>query len=495
MSLKRKFVVPINLILVGVLAASLAWEWRRQRATGMDLLRARLDEEARFVRAAYHAFGLTPRFDGFLRGFCLASDPGASPEHQVALVDDDGRVIEHAAARARHPLDPARLAALGDGFWWSEAGDDGFLVRVVADGGLRVVVAESTAGVRGRVRANLWSHAAWYLGLGGLLLLTVNGVMRRAVLRPIRKLGRAVTQMERGRLGVRVELPEDDELGGLAGRFNAMSGALAAHAAANRREMETARRVQSHLLPPPVLRLGCLEVAGRVEQAGPVGGDLLDVIPLPGDRVGVLVADLTGHNVAAALHTAMVRAIVRRESEQAATPGEVLARLNEQLVRDLPDERFATAFLAWFDPHAGRLDYANAGHPPAILRQPDGRVIELGPTCPLLGVLPELPAAGASVDLEPGALLLAFSDGLAELRSPDGALRGDVEAVSPLRTAGDEPPARLLELVRERATRLLDGRPPADDLTVAVARYEPSSLDPLHDRSHARPGVPEASHA
>ena len=381
MSLKRKFVVPINLILVGVLAASLAWEWRRQRG----------DRDGSAARPARRGGPLRPGGVSRLRphaplrrDFCgasaIASDPGASPEHQVALVDDDGRVI--AARRGPRPAS-ARPGRPGRA-----------RRRLLATG--RPAVRSSWSGWRPTAAAGWWSpsrppaSAAGSAPTSGAMppgtsgsaascCSTVNGVMRRAVLRPIRRLGRAVTQMERGRLGVQVELPEDDELGTLAGRFNAMSGALAG-----------ARRGQPPRdgdgPPGPVAPAAAAAAAARLPGGRrPVSSrparrrrPARRACPLPGDRVGVLVADLSGHNVAAALHTAMVRAIVRREAEQAASPGEVLARLNDQLVRDLPDEHFATAFLGWFDPHAGRLDYANAGHPPAALREPDGRVHRAG---------------------------------------------------------------------------------------------------------------------
>ena len=128
MTLRYKFVLPINVILVAVLAASLAGEWRRQEATGQERLRARVDEEARFVRAAYRAFGLTDRFSSFLRGFCHAFNAEVSPEHQVALVDASGHVIAHAAEHAHHPMKPARLAQLGEGFWTTENAGESFLV-------------------------------------------------------------------------------------------------------------------------------------------------------------------------------------------------------------------------------------------------------------------------------------------------------------------------------------------------------------------------------
>ncbi len=490
MTLRYKFVLPINLILVLVLGASLAWEWRRQEATGMSLLRARLDEEARFVHAAHGAFGATPRFGVFLKGFCHGIDPAASPEHQVALVDGAGRVVAAAAEHARRPMDPGRLAALGDGFW-ARAGDgEAFLVRVSTDGGRRVVVAESTRAIHDRVWANLRSQVLWFAGAGVLLIGAVNLIMRRAVLRPIRRIGRAVGQLERGRLGVEVASPNGDELGALARQFNAMSRTLADQAEAARRAMETARRVQAHLLPPQDLRLGCLEVAGRCLPAGPVGGDLYDVRLLPGGRVGVLVVDMSGHNVAAALHTAMVREIVWREAEQAEGPGEVLARLNERLCRETPEEHFATAYFGWFDPTVQRLYYANAGHPPAYLRSVGGTLRELEPNGPLLGILPDASYPTDAVEVEPDSLLLVYSDGLTEAWNPRGELWGTGELIDGFGSAGPPDPSRVVARILERHAAFRLGESQGDDMTIVVCRFEPVGSG---DGMASTTGLPEVA--
>ncbi|MBX6312050.1 MAG: SpoIIE family protein phosphatase [Isosphaeraceae bacterium] len=473
MTLRFKFVLPINLILVLVLGASLVWEWQRLEASGLAVLRARLNEEARFIQAAYRKFGITPRFAAFLRAFCHATDALASPEHQVALVDGSGEVVASAAMHARQPMDPVRLADLGEGIWIRHEGVESYLVRVAADGGRRVVVAESTRALDAQVRANLWNHAGWYLGSGMLLLIAVNIVMRRAVLRPVRRLYRAARRLEQGQLGVQVDASSRDELGALSRQFNAMSRAIADQVEANRRELETAHQVQSHLLPPSHFRLGCLEIAGRCSQAGPVGGDVYDVQLLPGDRVGVLVADLSGHNVAAALHTAMVRAIVWREAEQANSPGEVLARLNERLCRNLPEEHFATAFFAWFDLRSGRLHYANAGHPPAYLQSPMGCLRELEPTGPLLGILPEVTHDCAVAEVEPGSWLLAYTDGLIETQGAQGEQWGTGELIELLRSVGQAAPGQVVDQALERAAAFRNGRSQQDDITIMLAEYDP----------------------
>jgi serine phosphatase RsbU (regulator of sigma subunit) len=241
----------------------------------------------------------------------------------------------------------------------------------------------------------------------------------------------------------------------------------------SKRELEAAHRVQSHLLPPPHFHLGCVEVAGRCLQKGPVGGDVLDVRLLAGDRVAILVADLSGHDIAAALHTAILRAIVWREAEQAKTPGEVLARLNERLCQDLPGGHFASAFLGWFDPHANRLHYANAGHPSAFLHRSTGCLHELKSTGPVLGIIPDLSDFDASVEVVPGSWLLVVTDGLTETGAPGGKLLGTDELVNLLVVAGASEPSRVVEGILARAAEFRQGEPQQDDMTILLVRYDP----------------------
>jgi serine phosphatase RsbU (regulator of sigma subunit) len=486
MSLRYKFVLPVNVILLVVLSGSLAWEWYRQQATGLALVEARLDEEARFVRAAYHTYGPSPQFEAFLRAFCHASNAAVSPEHQVALVGADGAVLAGAAEHARHPADPGELAAAGEGSWAWDKGPEPLLVRVLTDGPRRIVVAESTRGVSWRVRERLESQAIWFAGAGVLILGTTNLIMRNTVLRPLKRIGRAVRKLEQGQLGIELESPGRDELGTLAIRFNAMSRALAAHAESARRELEAAREVQVQMLPPAHLELGCLEVASCSLPRGLVGGDVCDVQLLSGGRVGLLVADLAGHDVAAALHTAMLRAFAWQEAEDLASPGEVLARLNRRLCRNLPGERFATAFFAIYDPTSRVLSWANGGHPPALLRQaPLTR--ELEPTGPILGILPEAIYGQGEWTLRAGDRVAIFSDGLTEAPGATGQLWGADGIARILSTDGvgsTERAARILEDV----SAFRGGAAAQDDVTLLLVEVlqEPPSPESL--RSDATDG-------
>jgi sigma-B regulation protein RsbU (phosphoserine phosphatase) len=339
---------------------------------------------------------------------------------------------------------------------------------VLPDGGRRIVVAESARAVRDRVWAGLRRQALWFLGAAALLLGTTNAVIRYAVLHPLKRIGRAVRQLERGQLGIEVAAPGADELGTLARNFNAMSRALAAHAESTRRELMAAHEVQAQMLPPPCVTFGGLTVGSRSAPRGMVGGDVCDVQPLPGGRVGLLVADLAGHDVAAALHTAMLRAFAWQDAKEAVTPGELLGRLNERLLANLPEGRFATAFFAVYDPHRGVLSWANGGHPPALLWRDGDVPQELEPTGTILGIIPGLVFGECEAEMPVGSRLAVFSDGLTEARDPGGQLWGS-DGIARVLAAPDLTPTERVGRILEEAARFRDGAAPEDDLTVIIA--------------------------
>jgi serine phosphatase RsbU (regulator of sigma subunit) len=321
-----------------------------------------------------------------------------------------------------------------------------------------------------------------------LLFVAVNSVMQRAVLSPIQHLHRAALRLERGHLGVQVDRTGNDELGALSDRFNAMSHALAEQAEESKRELNAARRVQSHSLPPPSVELEGVQISGRCLQRGPVGGDVYDVRLLPGGRVGILVADLSGHDVSAALNTAMLRTIVWREAEQASSPGEVLARLNEQLCRDLLDEHFASAVLAWFTPAAGRLSYANAGHPTSYLKTLPATWTELESGGPVLGLIPGAKYPSLDLDVLSGSRFFVCTDGVTEARNSGGQLWGTQELVSLLGSNESADPSRVVDQVVQRLVQFRAEQPQEDDVTIMLAILNAVPKDLTEAPSHASEG-------
>jgi len=190
---------------------------------------------------------------------------------------------------------------------------------------------------------------------------------------------------------------------------------------------------------------------------------------------------MSGHNVAAALHTAMVRSIVWREAESANGPGDVLANLNAQLCLDSPDDYFATAFFGWFDPATNQFHYANAGHPGPFLQDTSGKCQVLGSTMPLLGVIPDESGADATVDVDLGSRLLAFSDGLIEVADASGRIWGTSEILTIFEADRFAELNCLLARLLARRLEVRGEGSPEDDVTVVLVEYSPTALQGLSE--------------
>jgi serine phosphatase RsbU (regulator of sigma subunit) len=237
------------------------------------------------------------------------------------------------------------------------------------------------------------------------------------------------------------------------------------------KEMGLARNIQSSMLPAAPPDVPGAEMAGACVPARNVGGDYYDMLRLPGGRAALLVADVSGHNVGAALMMAVSRAALRAEISRAGGPDEVLARTNRLLEGDLArSELFVSVFLAVFDPALGELSYASAGHNPAILRRGGGGPVEsLDADGILLGVLPDHAFERRTVRLGPGDLLLLYTDGLTEARDGREEMFGEERLAAALDEASGRPlreiPGALLAAVDQFTSAAA-----ADDRTAVVLR-------------------------
>ncbi|MBK9091192.1 MAG: SpoIIE family protein phosphatase [Anaerolineae bacterium] len=187
-------------------------------------------------------------------------------------------------------------------------------------------------------------------------------------------------------------------------------------------ELRVARVVQQTLLPKELPELDGWQVAAYWQPAQAVSGDFYDFIALPDGNLGVVEADVTGKGVPAALVMAATRGILRVAAEQDPTsPGKVLAHVNDLLCPDLPPSMFVTCLYGVLNPATGRFVFANAGHNLPTKRTADA-VVELRATGMPLGLLPEMTYDEHEALLEPGEIILIYSDGLVEAHNPQGEM-------------------------------------------------------------------------
>ena len=178
-------------------------------------------------------------------------------------------------------------------------------------------------------------------------------------------------------------------------------------------ELRIARLIQQTLLPRELPQLPGWELAAYYRPAREVGGDFYDFIDLPEGKLGLIMADVTDKGIPAALVMATTRSVLRAAAERIVSPGEVLQRVNDQLVPDIPDNMFVTCLYSVLDPQARTLRFANAGHGLPFQRTDSG-VVELKATGMPLGLMPDMRYEENEVQLAPGDTVLFQSDGLAE---------------------------------------------------------------------------------
>ncbi|HEV8044275.1 MAG TPA: PP2C family protein-serine/threonine phosphatase, partial [Rubrobacter sp.] len=185
-------------------------------------------------------------------------------------------------------------------------------------------------------------------------------------------------------------------------------------------ELKVARLIQQTLLPKTLPELPGYDVAAYYQPAREVGGDFYDFLDLEDGRFGLVVGDVTDKGVPAALVMATTRTMLRAAAQRLDTPGEVLQRVNDVLVQEIPPNMFVTCLYAILDQESGRLVYANAGHDLPYRRRAgrSGGAEELRARGMPLGLMPGMGYEEKEIVLERGESVLFYSDGLVEAHDP-----------------------------------------------------------------------------
>ncbi len=235
------------------------------------------------------------------------------------------------------------------------------------------------------------------------------------------------------------------------------------------REMEIAKEVQRRLLPQSVPHLKTLDCAAQCIQARYVGGDYYDFLDLGPDRVGFVLADVSGKGVHAALLTANLQAHLRSQSGVAPLdPVRLLQDVNRVLWRSTASQHYATLFFAIYEEQTRRLVYANCGHNPPVLLRHDGAVERLTATAIVLGAFEKWDVSVRETELAPGDLLAIYSDGVTEAERGEEEF-GDARLIDELRAHRDLPIDEMLKAILTAVQQFSAGAP-SDDLTLLLAR-------------------------
>jgi serine phosphatase RsbU (regulator of sigma subunit) len=238
-------------------------------------------------------------------------------------------------------------------------------------------------------------------------------------------------------------------------------------------ELGVARRIQHALLPKDLPELEGWEIARHYQPAREVGGDFYDFLSLEDGRVGLVIGDVSGKGIAAALVMANSQSVLRAVAQRGViTPGRVLEDANEVLYDYIPPTMFITCLYAILDPESGGLVYANAGHDLPYLHR-NGEAEELRARGMPLGLMPGMDYEEKEVTLEAGDSALFYSDGLVEAHDPKREMFGFTRLQTLVAEHGEEPSLEET-LLEELYSFVGEGWEQEDDITVLTLRRSSS---------------------
>jgi phosphoserine phosphatase RsbU/P len=313
----------------------------------------------------------------------------------------------------------------------------------------------------------------------------------------------ATQHVNAGDFSHRIRVTAQDQLAALETSFNSMTVSLEQLILEQKEkqriesELAIAQEVQALLFPRDITEIESMEVHGICKPARTVSGDYYDFLPVGADRLGLAVGDISGKGISAALLMATVHAFVRaytlvEKVPAFATPaavaaggsalhstsemyradlppGTLLSMLNSQLYRSTPTEKYATMFLGFYDASTRRFQYSNAGHLPPVVVGTDGSIQKLETGGLVVGLFGDVTYPDDSIEMRPGDIFVAYSDGITEPENEFGEF-GEDRLISLIQENRDLPLARITDIIIASVTDWIGGGEQPDDMTLVLAR-------------------------
>lgn len=336
-----------------------------------------------------------------------------------------------------------------------------------------------------------------------LIALIIGTRMTRTVTAAVAQLHEATKHVDRGDFSHRIPVNSSDQLADLAHSFNSMTASIEKLIQEQKEkqrlenELVIAQEVQAQLFPRQVSELESLEVHGFCRPARTVSGDYYDFLTASSHKLILAVGDISGKGISAALLMATIHSAVRAYSVEnlpqmrepvavgavagegrimatwpegvEVSPGALLSLLNHQLYESTPPEKYATLFLGIYDGRSHHLTYSNGGHLPPILVSKNGTIRRLEAGGTVVGLFDNMTYEEGAVEMHPGEILLAYSDGVTEPENDFGEF-GEQRLIDLVRENRDLPLPQISQIVTMAVDTWIGDNEQPDDVTLVLAR-------------------------
>jgi sigma-B regulation protein RsbU (phosphoserine phosphatase) len=235
-------------------------------------------------------------------------------------------------------------------------------------------------------------------------------------------------------------------------------------------ELDMARQIQLNMLPnifPAFPDHKEFDIYASMNPAKEVGGDFYDFFMVDNDHLGLVIADVSGKGVPAALFMMMSKILIQNFALDGLSPEEVLMKTNEVICRNNPNDMFVTVWIGIVELSTGRLTACNAGHEYPVVRQPDGKFeFFKDPHGFVVGGMEGLSYQMYEIMLQPGATLFVYTDGVPEATNGRGEMYGPDKLLETLNQDPELEPQKILETVKQSVDKFVGDAPQFDDLTM-----------------------------
>jgi phosphoserine phosphatase RsbU/P len=319
-----------------------------------------------------------------------------------------------------------------------------------------------------------------------MVALSMGLALARSITSSVHELFTGTERVRHGDFGHRIDVHTNDQLGELAGSFNEMTGSIegllqtAAEKKRLEEELRIARVIQMSLLPRGPIDVPGLDITALCVPAREVGGDYYDFFHLPGDRRGILIADVAGKGTSAALYMAELKGLVLALSQRYDSPRELLIEVNRIISEHLDSRSFITAAYAVLDLECGTMRFCRAGHTPLIFFSADGPSAQvLTPSGMVLGLrieaaenlFPEL-LEEVRIELTQGDVIVLYTDGITEAMNPDNDLFGEARLSRLVEEHGHLDSGELRERIMREVESFVGAANQHDDMTMILVKVE-----------------------
>lgn len=336
-----------------------------------------------------------------------------------------------------------------------------------------------------------------------LLALVIGTSLTRSITGAVAQLYEATQHVDQGDFSHRIPVKSRDQLAELAHSFNTMTASIEKLIIEQKEkqrlenELVIAQEVQAQLFPKEISQLASLQVHGFCRPARTVSGDYYDFLTVNRDKLILAAGDVSGKGISAALLMATIHSAVRAYSMVGmpllrepltvgagagsemmlasgaegveVSPGALLSLLNHQLYESTPQEKYATLFLAVYDADSQKLTYSNGGHLPPVIISQDSSIRRLDQGGTVVGLFDHLSFDEASVQLKPGDIFIAYSDGITEPENDFGEF-GEQRLVDLVRENRERPLVVITEMVTAAVDDWIGDNEQPDDITLVLAR-------------------------